>query len=230
MVAHLLVFLSLSLPHTPSKPQFPKPIKVVTSRMMESVPVLPLPTAPPTAPVTKQTSVVTKEVPIKKPTPPKKVDKVLPAKKAVTVTPTKAAPSQKTAEKSQRKEELISLLESTLTQSKTKPSQSTHSVGNKNITLKSEGMTSSITTFEDELAIYLQNQLKMPYPGKIQLSLFLSAEGKLLEMEIKECKEHENRSYLERVLRTLLYPSFTAYFPQEKSRRVALTLYINGSK
>lgn len=120
--------------------------------------------------------------------------------------------------------ELLALLEKTVKQSKEKSGISTDGES-KSITLKSESINFT-TNFEEELVLYLQQQLTMPYPGKVSLDLTLNFEGKLLELQIKECKESDNRVYLEKRLKALLYPSFLAYFPKEKSRRFTLTLYI----
>lgn len=128
------------------------------------------------------------------------------------------------SQKSKNNKEILALLENSLQKTQT-GSSVVENKETKEIALQSEHI-SSVPRFEEELVIYLQQQLSIPYPGKVSLLLTLNAEGKLLELKIKECKESENRLYLEQALYKLIYPSFVSYFPKEKSHIFSLTFYI----
>jgi len=73
-------------------------------------------------------------------------------------------------------------------------------------------MTVGEKSYRDELAGRLKLLLKLPEHGEVQLKLTLDRSGKVLKVTITKSVSQLNRSYIEKNLPTLKFPSFGKHF------------------
>ena len=73
-------------------------------------------------------------------------------------------------------------------------------------------MTVGEKSYRDELAGRLKLLLKVPEHGEVQLKLTLDRSGKVLKVTITKSVSQLNRSYIEKNLPTLKFPSFGKHF------------------
>lgn len=76
----------------------------------------------------------------------------------------------------------------------------------------SNSMTVGEKSYRDELAARLKLLLKLPEHGDVQLKLTLDRNGKVLKVTVTKSLSPLNRSYIEKNLPTLKFPSFGKHF------------------
>lgn len=76
-------------------------------------------------------------------------------------------------------------------------------------------MTVGEKSYRDELAGRLKLLLKLPEHGEVQLKLTLDRNGKVLKVTITKSLSQLNRSYIEKNLPTLKFPSFGKHFDNQ---------------
>lgn len=78
-----------------------------------------------------------------------------------------------------------------------------------------QSMTVGEKSYRDELAGRLKLLLKLPEHGEVQLKLTLDRNGKVLKVMITKSVSQLNRSYIEKNLPTLKFPSFGKHFDNQ---------------
>ncbi|QLH36449.1 MAG: hypothetical protein HWD61_10185 [Parachlamydiaceae bacterium] len=73
-------------------------------------------------------------------------------------------------------------------------------------------LTSGEANYRDELASRLKLMLKLPEHGDVQLKLTLDRSGKVTKVNIVKTASQANRSYVEKSLPALKFPSFGNHF------------------
>ena len=73
-------------------------------------------------------------------------------------------------------------------------------------------LTPGEASYRDELASRLKLMLKLPEHGDVQLKLTLDRSGKVMKVVIVKAASSANKSYVEKILRGLKFPSFGNQF------------------
>ncbi len=134
-------------------------------------------------------------------TPPKKIEK---KQKPTTATPVaskqkKAPPTPKPVKKIEKKPQTST--------KKTTSSLDLDGLIVPTLSTQSEKKTTSPSIFSiDEILVYLQQQITLPNRGEIKALLNLSAQGKIMKVEILKGEDPENTDYLIKTLSDFIIP------------------------
>lgn len=79
-------------------------------------------------------------------------------------------------------------------------------------------------TYRDELASRLKLMMRLPEYGDVKINLTLDRTGKVLKVEIVSTESKANRSYVEKTLPGLTFPSFGANFESAAQYTFPITL------
>jgi hypothetical protein len=76
--------------------------------------------------------------------------------------------------------------------------------------------------YYDELIQRLKLHLRLPDYGYVKIKLTLNKQGKVLKLECLNAKSAKNKAHLEKVLPSLVFPSFGQNFPKEEQHTFSI--------
>lgn len=80
------------------------------------------------------------------------------------------------------------------------------------------------TRYREELASRMKLLLRLPEYGEVKMKLTLDRAGKVVKLIITSTQSAKNRTYIEKTVPTLTFPSFASHFENEAQHTFSITL------